>query len=261
MSGDRPITDDDLQAYVDDALDSRRRTQVQAWLAEHPEAAAQIEVDVALRTELRAALEPIVDDPLPAELNLRRLVENQRRPALGRARAWQVAAALVLVLVGGMGGWGLRQSQEPPRSGIGALADEAAVSYAVYAPDMGRPVEIEAVDAPQLIRWASRRLERPVIIPDLSEAGYAFIGGRVVPTPHGPAVLYMFDNGQGTRLTLLSRNMAADQDAPMSVGAKGPVTSVSWARDGLGFSLVGPLDRADLHPIADVAKAQLSRAA
>ena len=83
---------------------------------------------------------------------------------------------------------------------------------------MGRPVEIKAADAPQLIKWASRRLERPVSIPDLSGAGYGFIGGRVVPTPHGPAVLYMFDNGNGTRLTLLSRNRAIDRDTPTKLG-------------------------------------------
>lgn len=81
-----------------------------------------------------------------------------------------------------------------------------------------------------------------------------------MPTPHEPTVLYMFDNGKGTRLTLLSRNMAVGRDAPMKLGNAGQVTSASWSCDGFGFSLVGPLDNAELHPIADVAKAQFNQA-
>ena len=261
MNGGRPITDDDLQGYVDDATDSRRRVEVEAYLAGHPQVAERIAIDLALRGAMRDALGPIADEPVPAELNLARLVERHQRPRRHwRSGPWQVAAALLLMVMSGVGGWGLRSAQEPPRAGIAALAQEATDSYAVYAPDMGRPVEIKAADATQLIKWASRRLERPVSIPDLSGSGYSFIGGRVVPTPHGPAVLYMFDNGKGTRLTLLSRNMAIDRDTPMKLGNAGPVTSVSWSRDGLGFSLVGPLDEAELHPIADVARAQFNQA-
>lgn len=261
MSGGRPITEDDLQGYLDDAIDSRRRAEVEAYLAGHPEVAERIAIDRALRGTLRDALGPIADEPVPAELNLSRLVDRHQRPRQNwRSSPWQAAAALLLMVMGGVGGWGLRSAQEPPRAGIAALAQEATDSYVVYAPDMGRPVEIKAADAPQLIKWASRRLERPVSIPDLSGAGYSFIGGRVVPTPHGPAVLYMFDNGKGTRLTLLSRNMAIDRDTPMKPGNAGRVTSVSWSRDGLGFSLVGPLDEAELHPIADVARAQFNQA-
>ncbi|MBT2188612.1 anti-sigma factor family protein [Sphingobium nicotianae] len=261
MNGGRPITDDDLQGYIDDAIDSRRRAEVEAYLADHPQVAERIALDRALRGAMRDALGPIADEPVPAELNLSRLIDrHQRQRRNWRSGPWQVAAALLLMVMGGVGGWGLRSAQEPPRAGIAALAQEATDSYAVYAPDMGRPVEIKAADAPQLIQWASRRLERPVSIPDLSGAGYSFIGGRVVPTPHGPAVLYMFDNGKGTRLTMLSRNMAIDRDTPMKLGNAGRVTSVSWSRDGLGFSLVGPLGEAELHPIADVARAQFNQA-
>jgi anti-sigma factor RsiW len=260
MNSGRPINEDDLQAYVDDALDTRRRAEIEAWLAEHPEVAAQVATDVRLREALREALLPIADEPLPAQLSLERLVgrrERAHRWGLWRNGPMQAAAASLLLVMGGVGGWGLRSAQEPPRSGVAALAREATDSYAVFARDVGRPVEIKAADSPQFVEWASRQLDRPVSIPDLSFSGYRFIGGRVVPTPHGPAVLYMFDNGRGTRLALLSRNMEVEHNAPMSFDGRGAVTSVSWARKGLGFSLVGPLDKEVLHPIADAARAQL----
>jgi anti-sigma factor RsiW len=261
MNSGRPINEDDLQAYVDNALDSRRRAEIEAWLAEHPQVAAQVSADLRVREVLREALLPIADEPLPANLSLERLVERRKYTSgwgFWRNGPMQAAAASLLIVMGGVGGWGLRSAQEPSRNGIAALAQEATDSYSVFARDVGRPVEIRAADSPQFVEWASRQLERPVSIPDLSFSGYTFIGGRVIPTPHGPAVLYMFDNDRGTRLTLLSRNMAVERDAPMSFDGRGAVTSVSWAQRGLGFSLVGPLDREVLHPIADAARAQLS---
>ncbi|MBB6425725.1 anti-sigma factor [Sphingopyxis sp. JAI128] len=261
MTAARPITEDDLQAFIDNALDARRHTEVEAWLAAHPGVAERVAADIRVRDTLRAALQPIVEEPVPAELNVLRQWERRNRSSYDRRSGpWHVAAAILLLIAGGAGGWGLRDAQYPPRAGIAALASEASDSYAVYAGDLGRPVEIPAADAPQLVKWASNRLQRPVSIPDLSASGFEFIGGRLVPTPHGPAVLYIFDNGEGTRLALLSRNMKIDKEAPMRLENRGDLALVSWAKDGLGYSLVGPLDEAVLHPIADAARAQFDTA-
>jgi len=258
MSGDRPVTEDDLQGFVDGALDRRRRAEVESYLAAHEAVAARVAMDIALRDAMRTALDPIAEEPIPANLNLNRLVERVYRPRQDWMRhySWQAAAAVVLMLVGGTSGWTLRSVTERPVNGIASLAREATDSYAVFAPDLGRPVEIKASDEPALIKWASKRLERKVAIPNLSSSGYRFIGGRVVPTPHGPAALYMFENKAGTRLVMLSRPMKIDRDAPLVPGSSGDTASVSWAQDGLGFSLVGPLSANVLQPIADNAKAQ-----
>lgn len=251
----RPISEDDLQASVDGALDGQRMAEVAAYLAEHPAEAQRIDTYSKQRAMLRAALQPIADEPVPPELNLSRLISahaGARRPR--SVVGWQSLAAALLLSIGGAGGWALRGPAVPPKAGIASLAREAAESYAVYAPDLGRPVEIKANEEAQLVKWGSRRLERPVSVPDLSGSGFQFIGGRVVPTPHGPAVLYMFDNGKGVRLVMLTRNMAIDRDTPMRQQAQGPIGSVSWSRDGLGFSLVGPLAPSALHPIADEAR-------
>lgn len=247
----RPITEDDLQTYVDGALDAFRRSEVEAFLAENPQHAERIATDMEHRQALRDALAPIAREPLPARFNLARLAAERRRP---RFAVWQsVAAAAVLLMIGGFGGWSLRS----PPAGIASLAQEAAESYAVFAPDLGRPVEIKADEQAQLVRWASRRLDRAVKVPDLSAAGFAFLGGRVVATPHGPAVLYMYDNDSGVRLVMLARNMAIDKEVPMAADEKGAVTTISWSSDGLGYSLVGPLNRTHLHSVADAARAQV----
>lgn len=249
-----PISEDDLQAHIDGRLDARRTAEVEAWLRDHPQQAQRIDAVSRERDALRAALLPIAEEPIPPQLNVSHLVSG-RRPA--RRGMWQAAAAAaVLVIAGGAGGWSLRGAADRPRAGISALAQEAAASYAVYAPDQGRPVEIDASNRGQLVAWGARRLARPVRVPDLSAAGFRLLGGRVVVTPHGPAVLTMFEDNRGTRLVMLSRNMTTDKNAPMREQTRDGIGSVSWSRDGLGYSLVGPLAPGVLNPIARRAKLQ-----
>jgi anti-sigma factor RsiW len=253
----RPITDDDLHGFVDLRLDAKRVAEVRAYLAEHPEIAARIDLYAEQRKSFRAALVPIAEEPLPSRLNLTRMIETQRRP---HPVPWwaAAAAAVVLVLLGGAGGWSMKSMSQRPTGGIASLAREAADSYAVYAPDHIRPIELRASDRAELVAWVSQRLGRPLTIPDLSSSGYRFMGGRLVATAHGPAVLYMYDDDHGTRLVMLARPMATEQNAAMSPLAQGTVNGFAWADHGIGYSLVGPSPAEALHPIADEARHQIA---
>jgi len=258
MSG-RPISEDDLQAFVDRVLDAERQAEVTDYLASHPEVARRVAGYRDQRAALRAAFAPVAEAPVPPELDLARMIARRRRP---KATSWRAAAAAVLLLgVGGVAGWSLHEAAKPAPGGVAALAAEAADSYLAYAPDRTRPVEIRADDRATLVAWASQRLGRPVSVPDLAPSGYRFMGGRLVATPHGPAVLLMYDDDRGTRLVLLTRPMATERDAPMAQNARGAVTGFSWADDGVGYSLVGPASPEILHPLADEVRRQVDRRA
>jgi anti-sigma factor RsiW len=252
-----PISENDLHAFVDEALCLQRRVEVANYLADHPQVAQRVQCYCGLRAELRAALAPVAEEPVPTELNLARMIKAHRR---SRAARWRAAAAAVLILgIGGVGGWSLRTVFEPPRAGISALAQEATDSYAVYASDRVHPVEIMATDRSELVQWASQRLSRPVAVPDLSTSGYRFMGGRLIATSHGPAVLFMYDDDHGTRLVLLSRLMAVDKNAPMAQHSHGPITGFAWADQGIGYSLVGHISSQLLQSLADEARRQLGK--
>jgi anti-sigma factor RsiW len=259
MMDKRPVTEDDLQAYVDAALEPARRNEIEHYLETHPEVANRINGYIQQRAELRAALQPIAEEPVPPELNLARMIDARRRTI---PTWWRAAAAVLLVCLGAAGGWSLHGAiglaPNPSSGGIEALAQEAADSYAVYAPDHTRPVEIRAADQAELVSWATERLRHPIAVPDLSASGYRFMGGRMVPTAHGPAVLFMYDDDHGTRLVMLSRRMEVDQTARMAPHARGDVEGFTWAEDGIGYSLVGRLPSETLHPIADVIRRQES---
>lgn len=256
MTTERPVSEEDLQAFVDGALSTVRHAEVTAYLRRQPEIAARVETFITQRTALRAALAPIAEEPLPPELNLARLIERHRR---GLWPSWRaLAASVALFALGGAAGWSLHSGSGAPMVGIPALAQEAADSYEVYAPDHGHAVELHAAESGELVRWLSARLNHPVMIPDLAASGYRFMGGRLVATAHGPAGLLMYDDDRGTRLVLLVRPMAVDPNARMTEHRRDGVMGYAWATAGMGYSLEGPAATPSLHPLANEARRQIS---
>lgn len=255
----KPITEDDLHAYVDAALDDARAVEVSAYLEAHPDIAARIRNYGAHRLGLRAALDPIVREPVPTRLNLAHMIEAKqaRRPALWR----MAAAATVLLVAGGSAGWILHGFYQPPSEGILALAHEASGSYGVYASDKERPVELRADNSTELVDWATKSMGHRPVLPDLSNSGYRLMGGRIVPTPHGSALMLMYDDDRGTRLVMLTRPMLVDQNKPMAPHSEGKVSGWSWAAGGMGYSLVGAVPTDALHPLADDMRRQIETGA
>lgn len=254
MSASRPISEDDLQAYVDQALDAERAKEVRDYLRLHPEVARRIDSYVVQRAVLRAALAPVAEEPIPAELGIRALAEARR----ARLAVWRPAiAAAMLLCVGGLGGWMAHGMLAPPVNGVGALAQEAADNYRVYASDSHRPVEMGSAQEADLVRWVSNRLRSPVAVPDLQSAGYRFIGGRLVTTPHGPAAMFLYDDARGERLAVMVRPMKVEKNTRMSERSDGGLGGVSWASGGIGYSLVARAGPKSLHPLADEVRRQI----
>jgi anti-sigma factor RsiW len=253
MSG-RPITEDDLHAYVDERLDAERKAEVAVYLEAHPEVARRIEGYGVQRAMLRELLQPVADEPIPAGLNVRHLSEmrvGRRWPSW-----WAAAAAVVLLCVGGAGGWTLRGMAAP--HGVAMLGQVAAYNYMAFGPDHMHPVEIRATA--ELADWVAQRLGHSVMVPDLAASGFRFMGGRVVATPSGPGALFMYDNGHGIRLVMLTVPMTAGHETPMQPMEHGDLCGFSWAAKGMGYSLVGPADMAVLHPLANEVKRQVGGA-
>lgn len=252
----RPITEDDLQAFVDSALSPERSSEVSDFLRNNAEAAARLASYGRQASTLRRLLDPITDEPVPSRLNLASIAAaKQPSPRLGTVR--MAMAATMLLAVGATGGWMTASYSLPPTEGVGALALEASASYGAFASDTLRPVEVRADDRTSLQQFATATLGGAAVIPDLSKAGYRLMGGRVVPTTHGAGFMLMYDNDRGNRLVMLARHMIVDQDKPMVGSTEGNVSGWSWAKGGMGYSVVGPITADELHPIADVVRSQV----
>jgi len=139
------------------------------------------------------------------------------------------------------------------------LAREAAASYAVYARDNARPVEVAVSERQALDGWLSERLARSVTAPDLDAVGLYLIGGRLVATEHGPAGLYIYRDATGERVALYFRPMKADGTDRMRQREAAGVRGWTWAHDGLGFGVFGAAPQEFLHRAADLVRAQNGR--
>jgi anti-sigma factor RsiW len=238
----RPVAEEDLHAYVDGLLDAERRAAVERYLQSSADTAERVALYAAQRQELRAALAARARDPIPPNLNLARLLEaNLRR----RRRSWRSAAAILLAVGLGAGaGWFI--GQRPP-TGVAAIAREAAMSYAVYAVDKRRPVEVWATQKDDLTRWLTNRLNRPASPPDLSSLQYQLLGGRLVATSHGPAALFMYENLHGVRLAIYVRPVSVEETTPIEATDVDDIDGCTWIERGIGYSLIAtePYDKLD----------------
>ncbi|WP_420139120.1 anti-sigma factor family protein [Sphingomonas sp.] len=248
-----PVGDDDLMAWVDGRLSPERLRLVEAFLSEHPEVRTRLTCQMAQARQMCATFAPAAEEPIPAAMRVGAILERRRRPA------WWGALAASLLLGAGFGsGWMSAQHFMPPSAGIGALAQEATDNYRVFSVDMPAAGEVAPDGREGLLRQASLRLGRRVAIPDLSRSGYRYAGGRLVATPHGPAVLFLYNNEQGASLVLMTRPMKIDKTAPMAATRQDDVARVSWALNGMGYSVVGSRSPETLHAVAEEAQRQLT---
>ena len=65
MSTELPITEADLQAFIDGRLADGRRVEVEAWLASRPDEALRVAQLRGQREALHDLYDPVLDEPVP----------------------------------------------------------------------------------------------------------------------------------------------------------------------------------------------------
>ncbi len=250
MSGSgRPVSEEDLHAFVDNLLAPERRPIVLRYLQENPAEAARVAAYAAQRQALRDALERHYDAVIPPRLNPHFLIEQRK---VRHRLMWRAAAAVVLALgLGGGGGWVLRGQFAPASGELETLAREAVANHVVYTADKRRPTELGEDQREDLARWVSNRLNRKVTPPDLSESGFRYIGGRLAATPEGPAGMFMYQNDAGVRLTIFVRPDANARNRPIAPMESSPVAGAAWIEKGVGYTVVAPVPSDELRRIAE----------
>ena len=100
---DSPVTADELHAYVDGLLPAERTQAIEAWLATHPDDAAQVAEWRTQAASIRARYGVIATQPPPARFNLDRcrvaLAGTRRRRVQARAGR-EIAATRATGLAG-----------------------------------------------------------------------------------------------------------------------------------------------------------------
>ena len=280
MNLDRPITEAELHALVDEQLPAERSREIDAYLAGRPEEAQRVETYRAQKRELRALFDPVLDEVPP-----QRVVQAARPHTPWYLQ--RLAAGLAIALISGATGWGLRGGtpalgdpspmvQQTPSAitmaSATGFAQRAAVAHAVYSPEQRRPVEVDAAHEDQLIAWLSKRMGAPMKPPQLQAVGYVLEGGRLLPGDRGPVAQFMYRDESGQRLTLYVSNEIVESAASASAAAssnqvtdtafrfarEGQVNVFYWVDGRFGYAISADADRSVLARVSGEVYRQLA---
>jgi anti-sigma factor RsiW len=250
-----PVGEDDLQASVDGRLPPERAELVEAYLAAHPEERERLSQYTEQQEGLRAAFAISFEEPVPARLRVAHLLAERWRPRPGRLAL--MAAAVVLLILGGIGGWTAREiAARLTFSASANLAstvfDDAIAAHRTFSVETRHPVEVGASEEAHLVQWLSKRLGHRLVAPDLSPLGFRLMGGRLLPADSGPAALLMYEDGKGTRLSCYYLSTDFSGETELKYREQDGVGAFYWVDDGLAYAIAANAPRDLLLKIADV---------
>lgn len=267
------VSDTELSAWLDNQLEADDRARVEAWLREHPDDAARVRLWAADAQALRARLDPVLTEPMPA-----RLEQTLWRRSPARAAhfdGWQRwAAGIALFALGGALGAGVAWRAGRPAAAPMAQAggqgwvQRAAVAHSVYVPEVRHPVEVKAQEE-HLARWLTKRLEMPVKLFDLRAQGFELVGGRLLPDAKGPSAQLMYQAAgeapagqQPVRVTVYLRKPEDGTPAAFRYEQQGATGLFYWVEGAspghpaCGYAIVGELPKERLLAIAEAIERQ-----
>lgn len=189
-----PVTEFDLNAYIDDQLEPGRRIVVAAWLAERPQEAAQVMSDMRVRDELRLALS-LDDVPLrPATREAAHRLERGLRRGRLADRFRQVAA--VAILVGA--GWAANELFEP----LSVTPTVASAPAPAFVEDAMRAHGTSVIRAamtsqPEAPEYAPDEIRAmtAIVMPSLPK-DWHIKDVQIFPSQFGPSVELMAEAGE-----------------------------------------------------------------
>jgi anti-sigma factor RsiW len=252
------LTDDDISAFADGQLSPEREAQVAAALDHDPLLAARVTEIRRQNAAMRDAFDPWLAEALPASL-----LDAATSPRMRTARAirpWLPALAAAASLLIGVGvGWMARGEMLEHAGTPITFQRQAAITHALYATDPNRPVEIWANEEERLVRWLSKRLSTQLHAPNLNDVGFALVGGRLVAGNEKPGAMFMYENADKQRISLLVRKDTKPAgETAFRYALEDGVGVFYWIDDSCGYALSGNIDRAQLLSIARVVYGQLA---
>jgi anti-sigma factor RsiW len=244
------VSETDLHAYVDGALDEAHRREVEAHLAANPADAERVRAWQEQGARMRALFNPVLEEAIPDRL----------RAVVGPRRRFPYALAASFLAAGVAIGWGAKTfiPAEPKATASASLSKRAAVAHVVYSPEVRHPVEVGADQQEHLVNWLSKRLGQPLMAPVLAKEGFELVGGRLLPGDSGPVAQFMYQDARGQRLTLYVSRSTANRDTAFRFSQEDRVSVFYWVDGKLGYALSSELPKDRLLAVATAVYQQLN---
>lgn len=253
MSESRTVSEAELHAYVDGALDETDHARVESYLAGNPDLAETIADWKRQNDGLRIAFTPyetskISDFQLLASKRPHQASRRLRRSAMA-------AAAAGLFLLGALGGHYapmLVSPVDPPVAALDSLPHEARDAFLVYASEVRHPVEVFADQEAHLATWLGKRLAiTDLKVPNLRSLGFSLVGGRLLPVVGKPGAMFMYEDETGRRLTVLVGRNKDNKTTSFRFASADRLETFYWIDGDLGYAVTGEIPRDRLQTIAE----------
>lgn len=257
---DRAVTEDELHAYVDGELPDDRKETVGAWLAANPEQAALVAAWRAQADSIRARYGSVANEPVPARLQLDRIIRSTDARWSARSLSAMAAAVLFAFMIGGGAGWFAHGATSSAPSGPDKITADAVEAYRLYVVEVRHPVEVPGTELAHMKQWLSKRVGEPLQVPDLQSLGLKLVGGRLLPGPTGAAAFYMYESASGERFTIYCAKAGGPETA-LHFKKGDQHASFTWVDDKVGYVVSGPADRERLEKVTKTVYEQVDKAA
>jgi anti-sigma factor RsiW len=95
-------------------------------------------------------------------------------------------------------------------------------------------------------------------VPELSAIGYEFMGGRLLPSGHGVAGQFMYQNASGNRVTLYFKPAGVQRDSAFRFIAAEGISVWYWNDGKLAYAVASELPREQLRAICNEVYSKLN---
>ncbi|WP_085725908.1 anti-sigma factor [Pseudomonas sp. R37(2017)] len=233
-----PPSERDLHAYVDHQLSDADRRLVETFLANNPEISAQVRAWQLDAQQLRAALGGALQQPANPDLDpavIRQRLKHQSRRHLASA-----AVLLIAVSVGGFSGWQAREmTLAPPQLPM----TDALQAYRLIAQQGILPADFKVGEDGDMQGWLDRYFTQANRLPDLSDAGFKPVSGRLLSTEQGPAAMVVYQNQGGQKVSFYVRPPGPKNFLlPRGSRSDGGLQAEYWSGGGYNYAMVSPTD-------------------
>jgi anti-sigma factor RsiW len=235
-----PVIEEELHAYLDGELPDARRSAVEAYLREHPDAARRLE-SYRADGEAIARIFSHVGSAIPA-----RRSSGAISWGFFSAIPWRQAAAAVLLLaLGGVAGWLGRERVDG--TDLQRLAHQAASAHLILDGPGVQTLATSSLD--ELSRMMSSALGIRTQLRDPSASGYRIVGARIVPQAKGRAVQLVMRGPANETITFYFEGRPGAKESPFRRIAGDGVTTLVWEDDDLACAITGTLEPQKLEQV------------
>jgi anti-sigma factor RsiW len=242
------FADEELVAYLDDALAPERRAEIDALLPGDPELEARLDrldVDVgAIRSAFDHHLAAAPIDDLRRRLAAAGAVAGVRT----RDRGWmRLAAALLVGAVLGVGGAHLFRGTSPAADWHAAVAEYQAL----YTTDTLKPLDSDPNLVRREVALAAAALGTSLTADALQVPDLQLKRAQILAFDQRPLVQFAYLDRAGTPIAFCATRNAPTA-APMRVTTMNGLAVAFWSKGGYGYMVIGGHQTAAIEAIAKV---------